>query len=526
MRRAAAVGFLTVVAAAGCGGSDAASPAVTEPVEESGADAAASSGTSDDRPASVPSDMATATSDPTGSPRSSEPPKETEELPLVDARVLNRVDVGRGDLGFLISDGEALWATGADGVVVRIQPDSGEVDEVTVGDGSIKGQLLPTVDDDVLWLSAIQGSHVVRLDRTSLDADPPTELTGVMGLVLEGPDGQMWMERTGPPAALQRLGPNGALDGETVEIDAESEAVGSATAFGSLWMPLWDRNEVVRLGPDATILERIETGVGPAYVRVAADALWIANTVDGTLQRIDPDTLEIATVDLNAAGDTVERPSAITATSDAVWTRAGRLDDRRAIVFRIDPDSGEIVGRRTLPDGQMLDQLGGMAAVGDRLFVLDRPGRELLELNVDQFTDPHSSPPGTADAAETAVDADAVRQVEETVRTLLSRSTSPEQMAAMIVDGERLGEQVEAFKQFFRDNLPGENYEGDTPFVDVTGEAADVEFHVVVAGRPIVDAIPGRLVRVDGEWELTSASFCRLVATGDIPCPADLAADG
>jgi hypothetical protein len=163
-----------------------------------------------------------------------------------------------------------------------------------------------------------------------------------------------------------------------------------------------------------------------------------------------------------------------------------------------------------------------MATFEDRLFVLDRSARVLLELDVDQFAanDP-TSVSGDDDDESMSPDELALR---DALATLLSTTTSPDDMQLAISDGERLTDQVRAFKQYFEDNLPGEPYEGEVLSVRLDGDQADIEFFVTVAGEPVVEPIPGTMLREDGRWLLTAASFCRLIATGDITCPADLTA--
>ena len=46
---------------------------------------------------------------------------------------------------------------------VRIDPDTGGVEELTIGDGLIAGPLLPSITDDGIWFSALDGSHIVVL---------------------------------------------------------------------------------------------------------------------------------------------------------------------------------------------------------------------------------------------------------------------------------------------------------------------------------------------------------------------------
>ena len=443
-----------------------------------------------------------------------------DTLPLVDAVVVDTIELPRGDLGFLFSDGEALWATGHDGAIVRIDPDTGHVDELAIGDGLIRGPLLPSVTDDEIWFSEILGSNIVRLDPSSLTSDPPIEVAGAPGQVLVGPGEQMWMT-TGPPAGLHALDPDTRTLGDFVSIDTDGEAIGAAVAFESIWVPLYDDRTVLRLDETGAVTDRVPSGVGPSYVREAHGMLWHPNWIDGTISRIDPDGLQVTTIDLNSAGDTIEQPSGISATSDAVWVRAAGLNDRAAIVFRIDPDTAEIVGRRTLPGDRRVDHISNMATFQDRLFVLDRSARALLELDVDQFAADDPTSVSGDDDESMPPDELALR---DTLRTLLSTPTSPDDMQLAIRDGERLADQVRAFKQYFDDNLPGEPYEGEVLSVRLDGDRADIEFFVTVAGEPVVEPIPGTMVREDGRWLLTAKSFCRLVATGDITCPADLTA--
>ena len=416
------------------------------------------------------------TTRPSTSPATTSAPTTSEvgaDAEVADAEIIDTIELGRGDLGFLISDGEALWATGSDGAVVRIDPDTGEVDEVTIGDGLVTGQLLPVAVDDSIWFSAIQGSHIVRLDRTTLAADPPIEVPDGPGLIVAGPDDRLWLTYL-DPTGLRPIDVAAGTVGELVTIPTDGEVIGVTAAFGALWAPLYDERELVQLDATGAELDRVTTGVGPSYVREFGEWLWHPNWVDGTVARVDPTTLDVAIVDLNAGGPTIEQPSAAVGTADAVWVRAARMVDGAAMVFRIDTASASIDGRRTL-DGRRLQQIGGMATVGDRVFVLDRPGRVLLELDTDRF-----------------------------------------------LDGDRLTDQIAAFKQFFADNMPGEEYAGEAPSVRIDGDVAEIEFFVVIAGEPVVDTIRGTAVREDGRWLLSADSFCRLIATGGIECPADL----
>jgi hypothetical protein len=433
---------------------------------------------------------------------------------LAGVDVAEQIELSSGDFGMVVGDGRRLWAMSDSGVVARIDPLTGEVTELRLDDAS--GGLLPTLGEGEIWVAALDGSSVIRIDSASMVPDPPIEV-GASGLVILDPDGHGWVQRPGPPAELAPFDRTTGAIGEPLQIDTAGEVVGATIAFGRFWVPLFDEAELVVLDLAGGETGRIPIGAGPVFAREASGAVWVTNRIDATVQRIDPGTLEVITVDLGVDGEFVDQPSGIQASGDAVWVRAG-LSDGPAIVFRIDADTGEIVGRRTLP--MTIAASGGMAVVDDRLWVLDRLQRTMLGIDTAQFLVPGERP--YVDDAGPSEDEVAI---EEAVRALLSTSATPADMAAGIGNGERLGDQIAAFKRFFEENLPGEEYEGDVVGIRVDGDRAEIEFVVNVADRPIVESIGGVVVRDGTTWLLTAPSFCRLIATGEIDCPADLTDD-
>lgn len=432
--------------------------------------------------------------------------------------VLGTIQLGRTDLGFLISDGEYLWASGKGGVIVRVDPDSGVVDEITLVDVSVPGDLLPAVDGERMWWSALGGSTLIPVNRLSMAQGTVVTVSQPAGLVIAGPGDRLWVEQGQDPASLHPVNPDDGTVGPAIVLSDDDEIVGSAAAFDALWVPLFDAGTVLRFSPDGERVDEIDVGHGPRFARQVGDRVWVANAIDATLVAIAPDDLSTMVVELDAAGPAVDAPSGVVATTDAVWTRAAALDDRRALFYRIDPDSGSVTGVRALPDGLPYELVSGMATVGDRLFVLDRSRGLLLELDTEQFTrtgTPSSPPATTVTSPDEAA-------VAETLQSLLSTDTTPQEVAAGVVDGDRLTEVIAGFKQFFVDNLPGQRYEGNVLTSSIDGNDADVTFVVTVAGEPIVDPIPGVLIRDGDRWLLTAASFCRLAAAGGLSCPADL----
>src|SRR5690606_13462286 len=119
---------------------------------------------------------------------------------------------------------------------------------------------------------------------------------------------RFWIEASEPPAGLRPFDPTTSMAGDLVVLDESGEIVGSAAGFGSLWVPRFEANEIVRLDLDGRPVETVATGIGPANLRAVGDDLWFVNRIDGTLGRLDAGPLDVLTVDLNAGGPAIEGP--------------------------------------------------------------------------------------------------------------------------------------------------------------------------------------------------------------------------
>jgi len=124
-----------------------------------------------------------------------------------------------------------------------------------------------------------------------------------------------------------------------------------AVGAGYVWV-VGGTDTVIRIDPETLVDTPITIASGsegeaaqPIAIAVGEGAVWVANRINGTVSRIDP---EDGTVD-----ETIEvggNPSGIAAGEGAVWV----ADSTGEAVHRIDPDKNEVVetielGRR--PDG-------------------------------------------------------------------------------------------------------------------------------------------------------------------------------
>jgi YVTN family beta-propeller protein len=167
--------------------------------------------------------------------------------------------------------------------------------------------------------------------------------------------GSIWI--VSPDGVVLRIDPRSAQVVESVAVGNASSAI--ASGAGSLWVTNSLDGTVTRIDPSTLAARTIPVGNGPASVAVNAAGAWIANAGDNALVRVDLQTN--AVVDTTPVGD---GPAAVLATPAALWVANGR----DGTVMRLDPRSGEL---------SKMIRLGGtptaLAVAGGRVWIAIAP---------------------------------------------------------------------------------------------------------------------------------------------------------
>jgi ABC-type transport system substrate-binding protein len=167
-----------------------------------------------------------------------------------------------------------------------------------------------------------------------------------------------------PPNSVGILENDGALR-DAVQVGQISDAL--AYGFGSLWVANSGENTVQRVNPKTTeVIQTFPVGANPDAIALSAHDVWVANGADGTVTEIDPavnrsvDTLHVGAL-----------PAAIAASPGVVWVANSGDDD----LSRIDIDSGHVdtVSAGDGPDGLLVD--------GDSLWVANGADGTVSHLN-------------------------------------------------------------------------------------------------------------------------------------------------
>jgi hypothetical protein len=434
---------------------------------------------------------------------------------LVEGLALEALDVGLGRYN-VGSDGEHLWVSG-DGSVIWVDPADGSTREITLGD-EVVGRVIGTATPSGVWFSEVGGDSVVRIDGTAAEAQPAIEVPEPAGRVVGDAAGSTWIEVSEPPAALRPIEISSGVVGSPLALEGAGEMVGATVMGDRIWVPRFESNEILAVDPTTgEVDDQVATGVGPADVRSVDGSLWFVNRFDGTLGRYSPGTGEVTTITLDDEGPALEAVAPVVSAAGSLWTTAATIDGGVPLVLRLSADDGHVVARRVVPGGPS-HFIGGLAAVGDRVFLHDQTAGALVELDLADFTetvDPDRAAPTSDEAPEETAARAAVTE-------LFRSDNAPDVVIGLIEDGDTVADAVTEFRQFFADGFPGEPVTGEVIGLrlDADGPGAEVLYTVNVSDQPIVEPITGRLVRTDGAWLLERESFCALVALGGIACAA------
>jgi YVTN family beta-propeller protein len=288
-------------------------------------------------------------------------------LVAIDAatnRVVERATVGGTPTSVAVGAG-AVWALNADDrTVSRLDLESGTV-------RSFSGEAAPVdlaAGTDVLWVAQahpesdtagqyVAVGSVARVDPlsgagrgTTVLPVPAKAAVSVLpsGLIAAG-DRAVW--------ALARPGWVHRIDVDTGRLRTwrSLQAQGIATGDGQVWIRDF-RNRAIRLDPDSG---RVIASVPLPVYRIDAlafgeSALWLTDSSEGTVWRVDPERLAVRTIAVDEGGNSVA------AGAGAVWV----ANSVRGTVTRIDAVSNRVTA--TIPVG---GTPSGIAVGGDRVWV-------------------------------------------------------------------------------------------------------------------------------------------------------------
>ena len=134
-----------------------------------------------------------------------------------------------------------------------------------------------------------------------------------------------------PAGVVLRLNPASGRVVDTVGVGNRPTAI--AAGAGSVWVTNGNDGTVTRIDPQTLATKTIPVGNDPAAVAVDAAGAWVANAGDNAVVRLDTDTNAVA-----ATMPVGDGPAAILLTATALWV----ANLRDGTVMRLDRRSGDV----------------------------------------------------------------------------------------------------------------------------------------------------------------------------------------
>ena len=126
------------------------------------------------------------------------------------------------------------------------------------------------------------------------------------------------------------------------QVPVSGRPAGAASGAGALWVTDSVNASLLRIDPvKRTVVDRIGVGSNPSGVTVSPGAVWVANSDDGTVSRVDPRNDNV--VDRIRVGN---GPTSLAYGAGSVWV----LNTIDATVSRLAPDTGRATAE--IPLGQ------------------------------------------------------------------------------------------------------------------------------------------------------------------------------
>jgi YVTN family beta-propeller protein len=281
----------------------------------------------------------------------------TDAVAVIDpGKQTLRADIAVGSSPSQITAGAgAVWvANSGAGTVSRIDPHTHAVSQtipvgngpsaVAVGLGAV--WVVNTLDGTLSWISPVTNQVV----KTVPAGNSPSGVCVAAGAV--------WVAST-YDRSIVRFDP---VSGRTTTIQLDDQPTQLACGGGWVWAASQSSGMVTQLSAAGrgAVVRRIAVGRNPSGVAWGQGALWVANTDDGTLSRIDGRSgVPTALVALGTGSG----PTSVIVSGSAVWV----ANEGAGTVARIDPARNVVA--QTLKIGNPPQ---GLAVVGGALWVTVR----------------------------------------------------------------------------------------------------------------------------------------------------------
>ena len=278
--------------------------------------------------------------------------------------VVAAVPVGIRPASVLFAHGSLWVANLDDNTVLRIDPDTKRMIK-TITTGTVPSGLVGT--RDAVWAIGSDGV-VLRIDpevNDVVERIPTVEAASLLGGSAAGASiaatsTAVWAVSGGHFSVPQVFRIDPATNRPEPFIATGNAPTAVAVGFGDLWVTDSFENTVTRVDPTGVVVAPIPVGHGPIAIAVGEGAVWVADSLDDAVVRIDPETNSV--VEKIPVG---RSPSSIAVERGAVWVG----NRHGGTVSQIDPEKNEVVDTIEIASSP-----AGLAVAAGSLWVTSQTG--------------------------------------------------------------------------------------------------------------------------------------------------------
>jgi YVTN family beta-propeller protein len=197
-------------------------------------------------------------------------------IDVASNRVVSRIRVGKAPIALDYGRG-TLWAADySAGRLFRVDPARGAV----TGRFTLPGNHLDVlVRPSGIWVASEDG--VTRVNARSGRVEARIQ-GGADTTFITPCAGALWASNF-MGSALWRIDERRAR--VTARVAVGNAAAGIACLKGSVWVARYYANRLLRISPSGAVVRRLVTGASPTDVVATANAVWVANSGDGSVTK-------------------------------------------------------------------------------------------------------------------------------------------------------------------------------------------------------------------------------------------------
>ena len=255
------------------------------------------------------------------------------------AQVAGSLQVGQHPVSLTTTGtGENILVTDRDDqrvVSVEATPDSETLDQNFQGTVGTGPDGVAVDESGSVWVACHGSGEVWKLDAET--GEPSRDAISIGGSPsgLAVGDGLIWVAM-GTIGEVWGLNPESGTAEHKIKVDDDPYGVAVDDA-GLVWVTNRESNSVSQINPNRTadpVIDTIELGEGahPKGIYAAEDAIWVANSDDGSVTKIDR-----ADTSLQEESPVGSLPRGVVYAFDSIWVSLGGANE----VVRLDPESGE-----------------------------------------------------------------------------------------------------------------------------------------------------------------------------------------